>query len=104
MSAQAVSDGSYLTKKRTRGVKPQGTKPGDVIHVFNGGTIQMLTDVVIDPAGDIWAANNWNNIDILLSDPPAYPTSTWGGGSGFTVIYGIAAPVKTPLMGQVRAS
>ena len=84
--------------------KPQGTKPGDVIHVFNGGTIQMLTDVVIDPAGDIWAANNWNNIDILLSDPPAYPTSTWGGGSGFTVIYGIAAPVKTPLMGQVRAS
>jgi hypothetical protein len=81
-----------------------GTKPGDVIHVFTGGTIQMLTDVVIDPAGNIWAANNWNNLDTVLADNPPYPTSTWGGGSGFTVIYGVAAPVKTPLMGQVRAN
>jgi hypothetical protein len=38
----------------------------------------------------------------VLDDVPAKPTSTWGGGSGFTVIYGIAAPVKAPLMGQVR--
>jgi hypothetical protein len=51
----------------------------------------MLTDVVIDPAGNIWAANNWNNLDTVLADNPAYPTSTWGGGSGFTVIYGVAA-------------
>ena len=81
---------------------PQGTKPGDVIHVFTGGTIQMLTDVVIDPAGNIWAANNWNSLDAVLADNPAFPISTWGGGSGFTVIYGVAAPVKTPLIGQVR--
>ena len=40
---------------------PAGTKTGDVIHVFPGGTIQMLTDVVIDPAGNVWAANNWNS-------------------------------------------
>jgi len=59
---------------------------------------------VIDPAGNIWAANNWDVFDAVISDYPAYPRSTWGGGSGFTVIYGIAAPVKTPLMGQVRAS
>jgi hypothetical protein len=26
----------------------------------------------------------------------------WGTGSGITVIYGVAAPVKTPLLGQVR--
>jgi hypothetical protein len=32
---------------------------------------------------------------------PARPTSTWGGGSGITVIYGVAAPVKTPLIGTV---
>jgi hypothetical protein len=81
-----------------------GTKPGDLVHVFTGGTIQMLTDVVIDPAGNVWAANNWNNLDAVLADNPAYPTSTWGGGSGFTVIYGVAAPVKTPLVGQVRAN
>jgi hypothetical protein len=39
---------------------PADTKTGDVIHVFTGGSIQMLTDVSIDPAGNVWAANNWN--------------------------------------------
>lgn len=34
----------------------------------------------------------------------AHEISTWGGGSGFTIIYGVAAPVRAPLMGQVRAN
>ena len=88
------------------GAEPKGypadTKTGDVIHVFQGGNIQMLTDVVIDPAGNVWAANNWNLPGAVLDDVPASPTSTWGGGSGLTVIYGIAAPVKAPLLGQPR--
>ena len=83
---------------------PSGTKPGDVVHAFTGGTIQMLTDVVIDPAGDIWAANNWNSPEAAIFEHPAHRISTWGGGSGFTVIYGVAAPVKAPLMGEVRAN
>jgi len=83
---------------------PAGTKPGDVIHVFQSGSIQMITDVSIDPAGNAWVANNWNFPPAVLDDVPAQPTSTWGGGSGFTVIYGVAAPVKTPLMGEVRAN
>ena len=81
---------------------PAGTKTGDVIHVFQSGSIQMLTDVSIDPAGNVWAANNWNLPEAAVAEPPAYPTSTWGGGSGFTVIYGVAAPVKPPRMGKVR--
>jgi hypothetical protein len=81
---------------------PANTKTGDVIHVFTGGSIQMLTDVSIDPAGNVWAANNWNVPDGAAGDPPAYPTSTWGGGSGLTVIYGVAAPVKPPRMGKVQ--
>jgi hypothetical protein len=81
-----------------------GAKPGDVVHVFTGGTIQMLTDVVIDPAGNIWAANNWNSPEAAVYDQPAHAISTWGGGSGLTVIYGVAVPVKSPLMGQVRAN
>lgn len=81
---------------------PNGTKPGDVVHVFNGGTIQMLTDVVIDPAGNVWAANNWNSPEAAVYDKVAHPISTWGGGSGFTIIYGVAAPVKAPLMGAAR--
>jgi hypothetical protein len=81
-----------------------GVKPGDVVHAFTGGTIQMLTDVVIDPAGNIWAANNWNSPEAAVYDQPAHAISTWGGGSGLTVIYGVGAPVKSPLMGQVRAN
>ncbi len=81
---------------------PAGTKPGDILHVFTGGSIQMLTDVSIDPAGNVWAANNWNVPDGAAGNPPAFPTSTWGGGSGLTVIYGAAAPVKPPRMGAVQ--
>jgi hypothetical protein len=62
----------------------------------------MLTDVSIDPAGNVWAANNWNAPDGAAGDPPAFPTSTWGGGSGLTVIYGVASPVKPPRMGKVQ--
>jgi hypothetical protein len=81
---------------------PAGTKMGDAIHVFKGGSIQMLTDVSIDPAGNVWAANNWNDLNGAASPDPLRPTSTWGGGSGITVIYGVAAPVQPPRMGMVR--
>jgi hypothetical protein len=81
---------------------PAGTKTGDAIHVFQSGSIQMVTDVSIDPAGNAWVANNWNNIDAVGDADPARSTSTWGGGSGIVVIYGVAAPVKTPLMGPMR--
>jgi hypothetical protein len=82
---------------------PAGTKTGDVIHVFKSGSIQMLTDTSIDAAGNVWAANNWNDPKAAVESDPARPTSTWGGGSGITVIYGVAAPVKPPRMGKVRA-
>jgi ethanolamine utilization protein EutQ (cupin superfamily) len=81
---------------------PAGTKTGDAIHVFKGGSIQMLTDVSIDPAGNVWAANNWNDLNGAAAPDPLRPTSTWGGGSGITVIYGVAAPVQPPRMGIVR--
>jgi hypothetical protein len=76
-----------------------GTKTGDAIHVFQSGSIQILTDVAVDPAGNVWAANNWNLIEAVMAKEPARPTSTWGGGTGITVIYGVAAPSKTPVMG-----
>jgi hypothetical protein len=81
---------------------PPGTRPGDLVHYFQGGTIQIPTVGSIDPAGNLWVANNWNSVEAATSANPIPATSTWGGGSGFTVIYGVAAPVKTPLMGQVR--
>jgi len=81
---------------------PVGTKTGDAIHVFRSGSIQMVTDVVIDPAGNAWVANNWEVIEGVVSSDPPRPISTKGGGSGIAVIYGVAAPVKTPVMGPVR--
>lgn len=92
---------TLLAGDATKG-HPAGTKVGDVIHVFQAGSIQMITDVSIDPAGNVWAANNWNSLEAAASPNPSRPTSTWGGGSGFTVIYGVAAPVKPPRIGKVR--
>jgi hypothetical protein len=85
----------------TNGHAP-GTKPGDLIHYFQGGTLQIPTIGSIDPAGNLWVANNWNSVEAAASPNPIPSTSTWGGGSGFTVFYGVAAPVKTPLLGTVR--
>ncbi|GAA5508663.1 hypothetical protein [Novipirellula caenicola] len=81
-----------------------GTKTGDAIHVFQSGSIQMVTDVAIDPAGNAWVANNWNNVAAAGEADPARQTSTWGGGDGIVCIYGVAAPAKTPVMGQARAA
>jgi hypothetical protein len=81
---------------------PASTKAGDVIHVFRSGSIQLVTDASIDPAGDVWAANNWNDPKAAMARAPDPRLSTWGGGSGLTVIYGVAAPVKPPRMGLVR--
>jgi hypothetical protein len=81
---------------------PPGTKAGDTLHIFQSGSIQMVTDVSIDPAGNVWVANNWNELNAAASPDPKRPTSTWGGGSGFTVIYGVAAPVQSPRIGNVR--
>lgn len=82
----------------------EGTKTGDLIHIFQSGSLEMVTDAVVDPAGNVWAANNWNDRDALASEDPARPTSTWGGGDGLVVIYGVAAPTRTPVIGPARAA
>ncbi|MGY8749820.1 MAG: hypothetical protein ACKVHR_17395 [Pirellulales bacterium] len=82
---------------------PQGTKIGDVIHVFQSGSIQMVTDVVVDQAGNTWVANNWNDVDAVVANKdPARESTTWGGGTGITVIYGVASPANTPAIGEAQ--
>ena len=82
---------------------PEGTQTGDVIHVFQSGSIQMITDVVVDQAGNAWAANNWNDVDAVVNDVnPARESTTWGGGTGITVIYGVASPVHAPAIGEAH--
>ncbi len=92
---------TLLAGDNTKG-HPSSTRTGDVVHIFQSGSIQMITDVSIDAAGNVWAANNWNLLEAAAGPNPARPTSTWGGGSGFTVIYGVAAPVKPPRIGKVQ--
>ena len=64
--------------------------------------MQWLTDVAIDPAGDVWVADNWQNSDSCFGNPPE-AQSTMCGGNGLTVFYGMARPVRTPQIGPPRA-
>ena len=87
------------------GAAPSGRteafKTGDVIHTIHSGSIQMLTDVVVDQAGNLWCANNWNLPQTVMQANPDPAFSTWGGGSGVLVVYGIAKPAQTPVIGPV---
>jgi hypothetical protein len=83
---------------------PPGMKTGAPISPpggYKGGGMQMLVEAAIDPAGNVWAANNWQ-------DPAACyrkaeeGLSTRCGGQGFTVFYGVAKPVRAPLIGPAR--
>ena len=53
-------------------------------------------------AGNAWCGNNWNDVPIATGMTQDLARSTWGGGTGINVIYGVAAPVQPPKMGKVR--
>jgi hypothetical protein len=83
---------------------PPGMKTGDPIAPpggYVGGGMQMLTDIALDPAGNIWAMNNWQDIDSCFGKPPE-ELSTLCGGQGVTVFYGMAKPVRAPQIGPAR--
>ena len=45
---------------------PPGIKTGDQISPpggYVGGGLQMQVDIDIDPAGNVWVTNNWQDID-----------------------------------------
>ncbi|MNQ81722.1 hypothetical protein D3C85_967560 [compost metagenome] len=79
-------------------------KPGDLIHMYRSGVLQLPTDAVIDAAGNVWVANNWNDPTALIEKNPDRSISTKGGGTGILIVYGVANPVVNPLRGEVRAA
>ena len=91
----------YMAGDNTKG-HPAGTKTGDVLHLFTSGAFETFTDVSIDAAGNVWCANNWNDVPIATGMTQDLARSTWGGGTGINVIYGVAEPVQPPRMGKVR--
>lgn len=58
-------------------------------HGYFSDALERVTNVAIDTAGNVWLANNWL-IDAVQTNP---------GGDGMVVFIGLAAPVKTPLLG-----
>jgi hypothetical protein len=84
---------------------PPGMKTGDQISPpggYVGGGLQMLTDIAVDPAGNVWAMNNWQDIDSCIGTPPE-AISTRCGGQGVVIFYGMAKPVRAPQIGPARA-
>jgi hypothetical protein len=83
---------------------PPGMKTGDQISPpggYVGGGLQMQTDIAVDPAGNVWAINNWQDIDSCVGTPNE-ALSTRCGGQGVVVLYGMAKPVRSPQIGPAR--
>jgi hypothetical protein len=83
---------------------PPGFKTGDQISPpggYVGGGLQMQVDIDIDPAGNVWVTNNWQDVDSCYGIPPE-ALSTRCGGQGVVVFYGMAKPVRTPQIGPPK--
>jgi len=84
---------------------PPGSKTGDRISPPAGyiGGLQIITDVAIDPAGNVWVANNWDMPEEGLKKVPDPALSTRFGANSVVVFFGLAKPVRTPLIGSPLA-
>jgi hypothetical protein len=83
---------------------PPGMKTGDAISPvggYVGGGMQLQVDVGVGPAGDVWVSNNWQYWPSAFGKPDE-ALSTLAAGQGVVVFYGMAKPVKTPLIGPPR--
>jgi len=101
--AMAASPIVELCGVRTENCPP-GFKTGEQIAPpggYVGGGLQMLTDIAISPAGDVWAMNNWQDVDSCYPAPPE-AVSTRCGGQGVVIFFGMAKPVRTPQIGPAR--
>jgi len=94
---------AHLCGVRTENCPP-GMKTGDPISPplgYVGGGLQMEVDVDVDPAGNVWVTNNWQDIDSCVGTP-IEGLSTRCAGQGVVVFYGMAKPVHVPLIGPVH--
>jgi len=57
---------------------PPGFSTGDPISPSGGyiGGLQTITAVAVDPAGNAWVANSWNDTDVGFSEDPEEALST----------------------------
>lgn len=75
---------------------PPGYRTGQPISPpatgYTSDALDRNTGVQIDPSGNVWLANNWLTV----------PVQTNPGGHEVVVFIGLAAPVRTPLIGAPR--
>lgn len=85
------------------GVKEQNCRPG--VHTgepfsldsgYASDALKRVTGIQIDTSGNVWAVNNYEEIGLY---PPGQENP---GGHEIVVFIGLAAPVKTPLLGPVQ--
>jgi hypothetical protein len=84
---------------------PEGVRTGQAISPpggYVGGGLQLQVDIAIAPSGDVWVTNNWQSYKAAFGDVPE-ALSTLAAGQGVVVFYGLAKPVRTPLIGPPRA-
>ena len=102
--ADASGQIAHLCGVRTENCPP-GMKTGDPISPplgYVGGGLQMQVDIDVDPAGNVWVTNNWQDIDSCIGTPKE-ALSTRCGGQGVVIFYGMAKPVRAPQIGPARA-
>jgi hypothetical protein len=68
---------------------------------YVSGGLQMQTDIAVDPAGNVWAINNWQDINSCFPGADE-ADSTRCGGQGVVIFYDMAKPVRAPQIGQAR--
>ena len=88
-----------LNNRRLRAAALRGL---EAISGGVGGGLQMQTDIAVSPSGDVWAMNNWQDIDSCFGVPDE-ALSTRCGGQGVTIFFGMAKPVRAPQIGPARA-
>lgn len=84
---------------------PSGVKTGDPITPPEGyiGGLQIVAPIALDPAGNAWVGNGWNDTRAGFSEVPAEADSTRFPAHTIVVFLGVAKPVRTPLIGPVKA-
>ena len=84
---------------------PSGVKTGDPITPSEGyiGGLQIVAPIALDPAGNVWVGNGWNDTAAGFSKVPPEAQSTRFPAHTIAVFFGVAKPVRTPLIVPVRA-
>lgn len=84
---------------------PPGVATGEPISPKGGyiGGLQTVSALALDPAGNAWVANSWNDTEAGFSEVPPEAHSTQFSANTFVVFLGVAKPVRTPLIGPVEA-